>query len=578
MVLVRRDAVRARTANMPTLSARLGNAALGVGCLSLLFACTGEVLGSGDAGAGPSSPGGGSSAGGAAGANPPPFEPAAGMLRRLTRAQFRNSVRDVFGVDVDVDELEPDSWNGNFAAIGAASVVTAERGVEQYHAAIEKVAGVVFSDEAKRATFVGCTPSLQAGDACVRGFVASMGRRAWRRPLDTAEVARVVSLAENAGNKLGSAVEGLRWATVALFTSPHFLYRAELGVPRGDGKLRFSDYEMASRLAFLISNSSPDQSLLDDAEHGAFSTGEGLRQAAERLLSSPSGRQAVGEFAEQYMRLDRVLAQAKDKKLFPDYGPALQEGMVRDMRGTWETLVLDERTSALELFSTTKVVVNAELAKLYGLDATGLDSTTFKVLSLPAEGPRLGILGKAGFLSQFANQKEGSPTLRGKFIRDALLCKSIPPPPGDVNAMLEDPPADKPMTKRDRLELHRTNSSCAGCHGLMDPLGLPLETFDAIGRYRTQEHGLPIDPSGDLDGQPVAGARELGLAMSRSDGIAHCLVSRYYSYAVGHEARAVDGSVVNALAESFKASGFQLRELIASTVTHEAFSSVAPQP
>jgi hypothetical protein len=510
--------------------------------------------------------------------DPPPFQPAAGMLRRLTRAQFRNSVRDVFGVDVDVSELEPDSWNGNFATIGAASVVTAERGVEQYHAAIEKAVGAVFSDEAKRAAFIGCTPSLQAGDACVRGFVASMGRRAWRRPLEAAELSRVVAVAERAGNTLGSAVEGVRWATVALFTSPHFLYRPELGVPRADGKLRFTDYEMASRLSFLIRNSSPDPSLLDDAEKGAFSTAEGLRQAAERLLSSPAGREAVGEFAEQYMRLDRVVTQAKDTKLFPEYGPALQEGMVRDMRGTWETLVLDDRSSALELFSTNKVVVNAELAKLYGLDATGLDSTTFKVLSLAADSPRLGVLGKAAFLSQFANQKEGSPTLRGKFIRDTLMCRSIPPPPGDVNAMLEEPPADKPMTKRERLELHRTNSTCAGCHGLMDPLGLPLESFDAIGRYRTMDRGLPIDPSGDLDGKPVANARELGLAMSESDEIARCLVSRYYTYAVGHEERPVDDGVVNTLTASFKASGFQLRELIASTVTHEAFSSVAPQP
>ena len=159
------------------------------------------------------------------------------------------------------------------------------------------------------------------------------------------------------------------------------------------------------------------------------------------------------------MRLDRIATQAKDPGLFPEYGAALQAGMARDMRGTWEALAFDDKASLFDLFTTTKVVVNAELARLYGLDATGLTSTTFQVRSLPADGPRAGILSKAGFLSQFANQKEGSPTLRGKFIREALTCRTVPPPPPDVNTSLPDPPADMPMTKRQRLERHRTEEA-----------------------------------------------------------------------------------------------------------------------
>jgi len=278
------------------------------------------------------------------------------------------------------------------------------------------------------------------------------------------------------------------------------------------------------------------------------------------------------------MRLDRIATQAKEAAQFPEYGPALQAAMVRDMRETWETLAFDDRASALDLFSTTKVVANRELAQLYGLATTGLDSTTYKALSLPPDGPRLGILGKAGFLSQFANQKEGSPTLRGKFMRDALLCTPIPPPPGNVNTVLDDPPPDQPRTKRQRLELHRTNPVCSGCHGLMDPLGLPLETFDAIGRYRTTDHGLAIDPSGDFDGQPVADARDLELVIADSPSVARCILRKYYSYALGYVERDVDGSVLNALAASFEASGFQLRDLVLEVVTQDAFASVAAQP
>ncbi|WP_437965669.1 DUF1592 domain-containing protein [Sorangium sp. So ce260] len=496
----------------------------------------------------------------------------------MTRTQFRNAVRDVFGVEVNLNELDPDSWNGNFATIGATTVVTSERGVEQYHAAIENAVDAVFANSAKRDQFIGCTPSGAQDDACVRGFLQAQGLRAWRRPLETAEVDRLAAVAANAATELGSAVEGARWATVALFTSPNFLYRPELGAPSADGSLRLTGYEMASRLAFLLWNSLPDEELLEQAASGTLDTVEGVRAAATRLLDAPAGREAIGAFAEEYMRLDRVGTQAKDTGLFPEYGPALQAAMVRDMRDTWEVLAFEDQASALDLFSTTKVVVNTELAQLYGLDTTGLSSSTFEVRSLPADGPRVGILGKAGFLSQFANQKEGSPTLRGKFMREALMCTLVPPPPGDVALELPEPPADRPLTKRQRLEVHRTNPACAGCHGFMDPLGLPLETFDAIGRYRTTDHGLPIDPSGDFNGEPVADARELGMTVSASDKVARCLVRKYYAYAAGHEERDVDGSVLAALADSFEASGFKLRDLVLDVVTNEAFSSVAPQP
>jgi hypothetical protein len=252
--------------------------------------------------------------------------------------------------------------------------------------------------------------------------------------------------------------------------------------------------------------------------------------------------------------------------------------MIRDMRETWVSIAFDDGTSALDVFSTTKVVVNGPLAQLYGVDATGLDATTFRAASLPADSPRVGILSKSGFLSQFANQKEGSPTLRGKFMREALLCEPVEPPPGDVDIVLEDPPADMPMTKRQRLEMHRTNDACAGCHASMDPLGLPLETFDAIGRYRTTDRGLPIDASGDFDEVPVTDARDLGITVSESRRVMQCMVRKYYTFAIGHEERPADRSVVNALAESFEASGYKLRDLVLDLVSHEAFSAVAPQP
>jgi len=510
--------------------------------------------------------------------NPPAFLPAPGALRRLTRNQFRNAVKDVFGYDVNVNDLDTDSFTANFASIGAATVVTSDRGAEQYNTAIENAVNVVFSDSTKRSQFIGCTPTGQSNDTCVRGYIQKLGLRAWRRPLDATELDRFVALAASASTTLASATEGARWATVALFSSPNFLYRPELGAAGTSGTLRLTGTELASRLSFLIWNSIPDQMLMDQATGGMLGTPDGIRTAATRMLDAAAGRESVGGFAEEFMRLDRISTQAKDPSLFAEYGTNLQSAMVRDIRDTWASLAFDDQASFYDLFTTLKVVVNADLARLYGIDATGLTSTTFQTRSLPAGGTRSGLLSKAGLLSEFANQKYGSPTLRGKFIRESLMCLTIPPPPANVNTAVIDQPTDVPMTRRQRLVVHMTNDSCASCHKYMDPLGFPLENFDAIGKYRTTDNGLPVDPTGSFDGVPVSDANGLGVAASQSVTVAQCLVRKYYAYAVGHEERDVDGSVLNALATAFKASGFKMRDLILAAVTNDAFSIVAPQP
>lgn len=569
---------------------------LAVGCMGRITSnnaprgSTGNSTGAPGSGAGPSVGTGGAGAatsGGMAGApvdvgtvvvNPPPFTPAPAMLRRLTRTQFRNAMKDVFGYAVDVNTLDADSWDDNMATIGAGVVVTSDQGAEQYDTAVEAAVNAVFSDTTKRSTFLGCTPTGQSSDTCLRGFVQKLGLRAWRRPLASAEVDQLATVAASASTTLGSAVEGARWATVALFESPNFLYRPELGAPAAGGSMRFSGYEMAGRLSFLIWNSIPDQTLMDQASSGMLATADGIRTAASRMLDTTAGRESVGNFAEEYLRLDRIATQAKDPSLFPDYTASLQAAMVRDVRDTWASLVFDDQASVMDLFTTTKVVVNSDLAKLYGLDPTGLTSTTFQVKSLPADGTRSGLLSKAGLLSEFANQQFGSPTLRGKFMRESLMCLTVPPPPPGVNQAAVDAPTDVPMTRRQRLEMHRAAAACAGCHALMDPLGLPLESFDAIGKYRTTDNGLPVDPTSTFDGQPVADSRALGVVASQSVAVAQCLVRKYYAYAVGHEERDADGSVLNSLATAFKAAGFKMRDLILAVVTSDAFATVAPQP
>jgi hypothetical protein len=505
--------------------------------------------------------------------NPAPHAPAAAMLRRLTRPQFRNAIRDLLGYEVDISLLDADSSSqGNSATISAAFVHTPEPSVLRYHAAIEAAVESVFADATKRAAFLGCTPTGAADDACIRSVMQTKGRRAWRRPLEMAEVDRLATIASSAATALESPVEGARWATVALLESTNFLYRPELGAPQ-NGVHRLTPHQFASRLAFLTWNSLPDDTLLDLAESGGLATPEAIRTAAQRLLDTEAGRQSVTAFVDEYLTVYRIGTQPKDVVQYPNYSPALQDAMARDMRDTWAVLAFDDKVSIMDVFTTPKVVVNADLATLYGLDATGLTSTTFAVRSLPTDGPRLGVLSKAGFASMYANQKVGSPTLRGKFIREQLLCEHLEPPPEGV-AFPGDPVG---MTRRQQLEAHMTDPTCAGCHAMMDPLGFPLEVFDGIGQYRTTEAGFTIDTTGEYDGIPVANARELGAAIGASVTARNCLVRRYFAYAMGHEERPVDASVVNALGASFEASGFKLPTLILDIVAHDAFSIVSPQ-
>lgn len=506
----------------------------------------------------------------------PPYEAPQGSLRRLTRSQFKNAIESVFGVKVDAGQLDPDSFDGHFSVVGAATVVTSQVGVERYHEAIEGAVDSVFSSENSRTDFVGCVPT-SADDACARSFLERLGRRAYRRDLAANELSDLVGVAQTAATELEDVYEGMRWATVALFSSPSFLYRPELGRDPTSPVSRLTSYEIASRLAFLIWNTQPDEELLDDAAAGRLETKEGIVAAAERMLDAPGGHEAAGAFAEDYMRVDRIATQAKDQALYPAYGPALQKAMVRDMRAVWELVALEKNADLLTLFSTPQVVVNAELAALYGLDPSGLDSDTFEVRTLPSGSVQAGILGKPAFLSQFANQKEGSPTLRGKFIREAITCTPVEPPPGNVALELPESSADRPTTKRERLEQHRQLEVCAECHAKMDPLGLPFESFDAIGRFRELDNGLPVDPSGEFEGIAVSNASELGQVMSASELVSNCLVQQYYSYATGHPVRDVDAIVVQSLATSFASSGRRLRNLLLDIVTNDTFTQVARQ-
>jgi hypothetical protein len=526
--------------------------------------------------------GGGSGGVGGAAGTPVVFAPAPGAYRRLTASAFRNSLRDLLQGPVTVGALEPDSWSiGGFATVSAATVAISATGVERYQAAIDAATAAVFADAARRTKILGCTPKNATDTACFQSFVTKFGRLAWRQPLTPAQVTRHTNLITTVTGVLGDVNEGMRAAMQALLLSPNFIYRMERGTAPaggGNGFWRYTGSEIATRLSYFLTNTTPDTTLLDLAEQDGLQTKEAILAQTDRLLASTAGRESIASFATDLYQLEVIASRAKDPK-FTEYTPALQTAMIQEIPAMFQAIVFDRNASALELLTTRDTFVTKELAALYGLPTTGLTSTALTATTLPATGQRAGLLTTAGFLSLFAKQDLGSPTLRGKFIRETILCGTIAMPPPNVTPELPELPPGVVQTTRERLTAHQTVATCAFCHKQMDPLGLPLENFDAIGKYRATDQGLTLDLSGEVDGKTFNGPVELGQALAAHPAAGDCLVRNMYRYGTGHVETGTEQPVLESLKAAFRTGGYHMRDLMRDIVSSDGFRFVAaPAP
>lgn len=569
----------ANTGNGTPSAGASGTGNTGTGSAGTGSTGTGST-GTGSAGTGSAGTG---STGGLGGLkNPPPFAPAGAAVKRLTTTQFRNSLTALLG-NVTVSEVEPDLWLDGFATVGASAIATSDRGVEQYQVAIDGATQQVFADKTRRDALLGCTPS--ATDAsCYKSFVTQFGRRSWRKPLTAAQVDRYTSLATSLATSLGDPIEAARMTANALLESPYFLYRSERGEADPSSKFwRFTSHEMAWRLSYFLTNSPPDAALVTAADKGDLTAVESVKTQAARLLATPAGRQSIGNFTDELLEVSLIAATAKDAA-FAAYTPGLQGAMAREASSMMQALVFDRNADAMEMFTTRQTYVNKELAALYGLATVGMTSSTWQPATLP-EGARAGLLGTAGFLSVYANQKFGSPTLRGKAIRNLFMCQDVPSPPADVTPAFEDPPSGVVRTRREALELHRTSPSCSACHGLMDPMGLPLEAFDAIGAFRTTDSGKALDLTGQIaitkaDGSaqtiPFDGPAQLGQALAQLPDTAACLTRNLYRYSVGRSLGDGEAKVLADLTTAFNMNQRHIGDLMVQIVTSDGFRYVAP--
>lgn len=491
----------------------------------------------------------------------PEFEPAPPVLPRLTAEQYRNALLDVFGDPLPPTPVEPDTNPYLFTNIGAARTTISETGVQQY---TDNAFYIVDNVIPRRLLdMFGCQPTT-VGDECTVSSIERFGRKLYRRPLEAEERNRWLVVANVLAD--GDPIHGLRLAMAGMMQSPSFLYRVELGEPDAEhpGWRRYDDWEMASRLSILFWNTIPDDELLDAASRGELSTDEGIREQALRLLASERARPAIQSFFAQYLDLGRLDATEREYAQWSDT-------MAASMRREVELLVDDlvsRDADIRELFSTHTTFVNSELAMLYGVAAPSASPTDFVAVELPPE--RAGVLTLGAFLAMNAHQSETSPTLRGKYLRERVLCESVPAPPDDVNLDLSNP-GGMPATLRERLEQHRSNPQCAACHAFIDPPGFLFEAFDSIGRWRTEEPGGPVDTTGELDGIPLNGARDLAEVLRDDERVGACLVRQLFRHASGRLETTSEARSLRAVEESFAASGYRFRELLLALATSDAF-------
>lgn len=514
--------------------------------------------------------------------------PAPPRLRRLTQAQFHHTVRDVFGPDVIVTgPLDADARLDGLVAVGATSATVSPRGVELYEEAALSIAEQVTADP--DTARLPCRP-LDAFDVeCTRDVLRVWGRRIWRRPLTSDELARLLDVTVRAQVVLGDAWQGLEFGLAALLQAPDFLFRVEIGeafpaaIVDGDQRgandrsttYRYTNYEMASRLAYFLWNTTPDDALLDAADAGDLVDNVRLAQVVADMLRDTRARAGVRAFFADYLGLDALSTIIKDPLVFTRYTPDLGLMARTETLGTIEAMVFDEGADYRTLFTRRTTLVNRKLAALYGISAPTADG--FGAVTLPDHSARVGLLGQVSVLALHSHPTASSATLRGRFIRETLLCGRIPPPPADVDTSLPEPDPTRP-TLRQRVAVHLTEPSCAGCHQAMDPLGLALENFDGLGRYRDRENGTIIDASGRLDGVDFDGPVGLALAVAEHPNVPSCLTERLFAYATGHAPTAGEAETVDALTAEFVASGHRVKSLLAAIALSPAFRTVGPTP
>src|SRR5579859_3882230 len=560
----------------PRAVRRVGAGVAIAGLLSILIgACTGQI-GSGSGAGGsqgggggigvgggpPGAAGGGGGVGGAIAA-----VPTRTPLRRLTRVQYDNSIRDLLGVTGDFAQgFDPDEVPAGFASNLTATVSASQLG--QYQQAAESAAAQAVAG-AGLARLAPCAPPNGAAAACATPFLNTFGKRAFRRPLTADETSRYEAVFQASSGGGADFTAGIQWTIAAMLQSPFFLYLPELGdptAPSAQSGVPLTPYELASRLSYFLVETTPDDALLAAADANQLNTADGIATQARRLLGTPAARDALVDFHRQWFELTDILQTDKDPNVYPTFTPAIRQAMSDEFAAFVLGTLQDGDGTLDSLLSADFSFIGPDLYPIYGLPAAapGTPAAPARV-TLPA-GQRAGLITLSGVLSVYGHTDQSAPVSRGFLIASKLLCETPPPPPPGVNTTI--PPPDPNVTTRQRLASHRSSPVCSTCHSLMDPYGLTFEIFDGIGRYRTHDGVQPVDATGDL---PVVGmvkdAIDLMQHLATSDQVRDCMVKQWFRYALGRPETTDDAATLASAKDGFASAGYRIPDLLVSLAT-----------
>ena len=568
---------------------RSGILYLAAATLAATLGCNGRI-GSASSGTGTSSSptgaagGGGAGVGGIAGPDggvvslvtpacvSAPPNPGRSPLRRLNLSAYATTVHDLLGVDTSVtNTFPPDqllaTQGAGFTNNADALVVTALL-ANAYMTAAEQFATAAVAD---LTTLLPCDHTMIGDDACATQFISDFGRRAFRRTLTDAEKTQYFNL--YVSGKTGAAfTDGLSLAIEAFLQSPNFLYRIEKGAPAAptDAVAPVTSFEMATRLSYFLWGTTPDKALLDAGEADALETSDQVAAQVTRLMADPRAHDAVTKFHTEWLNLAGIPYLDKDKTMFPEWTPALALDLFNEAETFVDKTFWGDAKSDT-FFSSSGSYVNAELATFYGLPApsgTGFQPVAFD----PTQ--RRGILTLGGILATNAKENQTSPVLRGKFVREQLLCQQLPPPP--ANLVITPPTVTPGTTTRQRFAMHETQALCASCHTLMDGMGVGFENYDPLGRWRTTDQGLPIDASGtitattDMNGT-FNGVVDLAGKFDQSEEVRQCIVTQWFRFANGRAEVTDDACTLQHLYQGFEDSGHDMRDIMVKIAVSDAF-------
>lgn len=498
---------------------------------------------------------------------PPP-----GGVRRLLGHQYVASIAYLLGPQAAAAAAPPlDPQIGTFDAMATLTSVPSAADIESYEGSSTAIASAVVANPGYFAQTAPCVVDGPFDTACYENIARDFGFLAWRRPITDDEVDRLVGIAQQ-GRKFdqGEFMTGVQYMLTAILQSPYFLYIVEVGQPGADGEPRELDaYELATRLSFFILGRTPDALTLNNAANGQLDDEDGVRAVAAAMVENPEARGGVARFFGEFLTVRDLPTKGKDAQAFPLWGEDLQAAMVEETMRLVDNVVWEEDASVLELFTADYTYVNDDLAELYNVDPPG----GWARVSLPNNQERAGVLTHASWLAMLSHTTVNSPTRRGVFVMEQLLCQEIPVPPPGVNPEPVVPDAGE--TLRESLMRHLTDPACASCHAVTDPIGFGFEHYDPIGRFRNRDNGQPVDATGKVQGiGEWDGAAQLVALVADDPRLPRCFVEKVFTQGLGHVPHEDAEPGFDAIEQAWGADARTVKRLLVELVSSPVFRMV----